>query len=231
MSSATVENYGWQDAAPGSSDYINPAVSAILRRHAPADVLDAGCGNGALVRALRNAGFAAHGIDADQGGVDLARAAAPEARFAVALLASDPAALGFTADGQFDAVVSTEVVEHLYAPHELPQFAWRALRPGGILVISTPYHGYLKNLALALTNSFDKHFTAHWHGGHIKFWSRTTLSRRLGDAGFHIIGFRGVGRLPWLWKSMILIANKPAVAASQTLYTDNSNQDETHAPS
>lgn len=101
------------------------------------------------------------------------------------------------------------MVEHLYAPHELGSFCFRALKPGGTLLISTPYHGYLKNLALALLNKWDHHHTVDWHGGHIKFWSRRTLTQMLEGAGFTVTGFVGVGRIPLLWKSMILVARKP----------------------
>jgi hypothetical protein len=37
--------------------------------------------------------------------------------------------------------------------------------------VSTPYHGYHKNLGLALSGKMDAHFTALWEGGHIKFFS------------------------------------------------------------
>lgn len=105
-------------------------------------------------------------------------------------------------------MVSTEVIEHLFSPHLLPRFAAGVLKPGGWLVISTPYHGYLKNLALSLVDKWDDHHTPLWHGGHIKFWSRATLSRLLEENGFVVEGFSGVGRLPWLWKSMVLVARK-----------------------
>jgi hypothetical protein len=45
------------------------------------------------------------------------------------------------------------------------------LSPGGVAFISTPNHGYLKTLALAVTGKMDAHFTASWDGGHIKFFS------------------------------------------------------------
>lgn len=106
----------------------------------------------------------------------------------------------------FDAVVSTEVVEHLFSPHLLPAFARQIMLEGGYLVISTPYHGYLKNLALSVFNKWDKHHTPLWHGGHIKFWSRKTLTQLLEENGFRVTAFHGAGRLPWLWKSMILVA-------------------------
>lgn len=73
-------------------------------------------------------------------------------------------------------------------------------------MISTPYHGYLKNLALSAFNKWDKHHTPLWHGGHIKFWSRRTLTSLIEANGFRVTEFHGVGRAPWLWKSMILVA-------------------------
>lgn len=107
-----------------------------------------------------------------------------------------------------EAVVSTEVVEHLFAPHLLPAFAAQCLAPGGVLIVSTPYHGYIKNLLLAVFGKWDHHHTALWCGSHIKLFSRKTLSRLLEESGFAVQSFHGVGRFPWLWKSMILVAQK-----------------------
>ncbi|MEM9479531.1 MAG: class I SAM-dependent methyltransferase, partial [Verrucomicrobiota bacterium] len=111
---------------------------------------------------------------------------------------------------QFDVAVSLEVVEHLFNPSALVNFAREALRPGGTLVLSTPYHGYWKNLALAVANKWDFHHHPWRVGGHIKFWSRNSLSRLLKDGGFVNSTFSGVGRFSYLWKSMILRSEKPA---------------------
>ena len=73
-------------------------------------------------------------------------------------------------------------------------------------MLTTPYHGYLKNLALSVFGKWDAHFTSEWEGGHIKFWSRATLTNLLGNAGFEVFEFSGVGRVPYLWKSMILVS-------------------------
>lgn len=75
-------------------------------------------------------------------------------------------------------------------------------------MITTPYHGYLKNLVLTTLNKWDAHHMPLWHGGHIKFWSRRTLAMLLAENGFRVIGFSGVGRVPYLWKSMVLLAQK-----------------------
>jgi 2-polyprenyl-6-hydroxyphenyl methylase/3-demethylubiquinone-9 3-methyltransferase len=77
----------------------------------------------------------------------------------------------------------------------------------GVAVISTPYHGYWKNLAQALTGKMDGHFTALWDHGHIKFWSMRTLGELLREAGFVDVRF---GRVPALAKSMAAVAKKPA---------------------
>ena len=79
-------------------------------------------------------------------------------------------------------------------------------------MISTPYHGYIKNVALAVTGKLDAHFTALWDGGHIKFFSIATLSQLLEEAGLRDITFKRVGRVPVLAKSMLAIARRPGLA-------------------
>lgn len=211
MSQAKTETYGWDDAGPShTAGYLHTPIRQMVRDAGARDVLDAGCGNGALCHTLAKDGYNVVGMDGDANGIAIARAAMPNIRFETGLFGDPPAFDGATADGLFDFVVSTEVVEHLYAPHELARYCFDALRPGGQLAMSTPYHGYLKNLALSLTDGWDKHHTVNWHGGHIKFWSAKTLTKLLTDAGFQVTGFTGAGRYPYLWKSMILSARKPA---------------------
>lgn len=201
-------DYGWRDAGASCAHaYLEPAVLEILERLGARRVLDLGCGNGALTRRLQAAGFDTVGCDADERGIELARGAAGDRADAYRVISvyDDPSALGA---GDFDAVVAVEVVEHLFAPRALPRFARAVLAPAGHLVVTTPYHGYLKNLALSLLGRWDRHLDPLWDGGHVKLWSRATLSRLLAGEGFRVIGFRGAGRLPWLWKSMILTGEK-----------------------
>ena len=202
----TSSDYGWRDSEPtGSQAYLEPVVLAFLRRFAARRVLDLGCGNGALRRRLKDVGFDVMGCDADPTGISLARSRSPDIRFEVLDLHASPESLG----GQpFDAVVSTEVVEHLYSPRRLPEFAWPLVKERGHLIVTTPYHGYLKNLMLALSGRWDSHHTALWEGGHIKFWSRATLTELLERNGYRVTGFAGAGRVPLLWKSMVLVAQR-----------------------
>ena len=202
-----VADYGWRGAeGPHSCGYLAPEVLKILKAYPQVKrVCDLGSGNGALASYLQQNGYVVCGVEYDQEGCRIARDHHPEIPFYNLGVQDDPGEVT-REQGGFDAVVSTEVVEHLFSPHLLPRFAHGLLPPGGLLVVSTPYHGYWKNLALSVFGKWDRHHTALWHGGHIKFWSRKTLASLLEDNGFRVIGFHGVGRLPYLWKSMILVA-------------------------
>ena len=107
-----------------------------------------------------------------------------------------------------DLLLSTEVIEHVYDPRGFLANAYRMMSPGGYIVVTTPYHGYLKNLVMAVTGRMDKHFTVLWDNGHIKFWSEKTLRQVMTEAGFMDLKFYGSGRLPWLWKSMVMVGRK-----------------------
>jgi 2-polyprenyl-6-hydroxyphenyl methylase/3-demethylubiquinone-9 3-methyltransferase len=168
-------------------------------------VLDAGCGNGNLSVRIAAAGFDVCAFDASPTGVEHAQRAFPGIRFEVASAYDD---LRERFGDVFDACVSVEVIEHLYDPRAFVARMYEVLRPGGLFILSTPYHGYLKNLALAVTGRMDSHYTALWDGGHIKFWSRATLTTLLHEHGFEVIRFEGAGRIPWLWKSMIVTARR-----------------------
>jgi 2-polyprenyl-3-methyl-5-hydroxy-6-metoxy-1,4-benzoquinol methylase len=170
-----------------------------------ARVLDAGCGNGHLTARLAAEGFQIAGFDASLSGIELARSAHPDIRFEVASAYDD---LRARFDGEFDACVCVEVIEHLFDPRSFVKRIFEVLRPGGIFVVSTPYHGTAKYLALALMGRMDAHLGALWDGGHIKFWSRKTLTYLLCESGFEVLRFQGAGRVPLLWKSMVMTARK-----------------------
>ena len=201
------QSYGWISEKPSPSYYfLRLRIQAILRRLGIKSVFDMGCGNGALCRALHQDGYSVVGMEYSQEGYDIARQAYPEITFFQGNIYSPPPSLQETYPAGFDCVISTEVIEHLYSPQKLPLFAAQLLKPEGYLIISTPYHGYVKNCCLSLLNGWDAHHFSLWEGGHIKFWSHKTLTKLLLDAGFRVAEFHGCGRVPYLWKSMIVVA-------------------------
>lgn len=185
---------------------------AIRRRLASlpqgARLLDVGCGNGSLTAALAQPGWQVLGVDSSHSGIEQARRHFPHIEFAVADLTGDLPP-GYAPES-FDAIVCVEVIEHVYDPRSLARNCHALLRPGGFALFTTPYNGYLKTLAIALMGKMDRHWDPLWDHGHIKFWSRPTLTRLLTETGFEIAGFDGAGRLPYLWKSMVMHAVKPA---------------------
>ena len=115
-----------------------------------------------------------------------------------------------TAFGRWPFVLCLEVIEHVYFPHRLARTMFELCEPGALAVVSTPYHGYWKNLALSLVpGGWDRHHHPLSDHGHIKFWSIPTLRALLASAGFSQTSFLRVGRMGPLAKTMIAIAEKP----------------------
>ncbi len=158
---------------------------------------------------FRTGDWQLHGSDLSPTGIELARKTHPNINFFLADGQSLYAEFLDTV-GPVDVVISTEVIEHVYDPRGFLRNCFALLKPGGTIVLTTPYHGYLKNLLLAATGKMDQHFTVLWDHGHIKFWSRKTIEEVLKETGFTNIEFAGSGRIPYVWKSMVLKATKPA---------------------
>jgi 2-polyprenyl-3-methyl-5-hydroxy-6-metoxy-1,4-benzoquinol methylase len=202
------DTYHYATAGLNSSHaYLLPAVRKIFDTlpTRPQRVFDLGCGNGSVSAEISKWGYEVMGIDGSLEGIAHARKTHPSIHFEHRSVYDDLA----STYGQFDVVLSLEVIEHLYSPREFLKTAEALLRPGGFLILSTPYHGYLKNLAIALADGFDRHFMALEEHGHIKFWSVQTLSTMLRDVPFQVRNIDRVGRVPALAKSMIFTAEKP----------------------
>ncbi len=188
-------------------------LGIITARSGVKTICDLGCGNGYLAGQLGARGHTVLGIDASDTYLDAARRHNSSARvtYLTALIDADLVRRLAETHEPFDFVVSSDVIEHLYDPLEFLQTARALLKPGGIAVIGTPYHGYLKNVAISVTGKWDVHHSVHWHGGHIKFFSISSLRNMLMQAGFSEPRFHYYGRFPGFWKNMIAVTRKPAV--------------------
>jgi 2-polyprenyl-6-hydroxyphenyl methylase/3-demethylubiquinone-9 3-methyltransferase len=188
-----------------SHQYLLPLVASLGRRLAPRKVLDIGTGNGASLPTWLEQGWKVCATEPDREGYEIARS----------FEGVDVRQLGvgdlLPAEWRnaFDLVICLEVVEHLFDPHQLVKVSRDTLKPGGYAIISTPYHGYVKNLALSLVDKWDFHHHPDVAGGHIKFWSKPTLKALFEKNGFKAVSFHGAGRLPHLWKSMVWVFLRP----------------------
>lgn len=198
------KNFGWSDeTAPFYHKYLIPAIESLLPDPATGAMLDVGCGNGYFANYLMDKGYDVYGIDVAVDGVRLANKKRPGRFFLCDVETTRlPEHL---LDVPICTVISMEVIEHLYSPRAFVEFAADVLRGngGGQLILSTPYHGYLKNFAISVVGKWDYHWGPLWEGGHIKFWSEPTLRKLLTEAGFRNIEFKGAGRLPFLWRHIV----------------------------
>ena len=206
MAAPTYTEFEWRAERAGNGKsgekLTRVFVELVKKLDGVQSICDLGCGNGHITGRLAAFGYSVTGVDASASGIQIARLAYPGVEFVHALIDRD---LNL---GQFDLVISSDVIEHLYRPSDLLEAAVTQLKPSGQILLGTPYHGYLKNLVLAATGKMDAHFSVLHDGGHIKFFSVNTLSRLIRAHGFDDLTFTYYGRAPWLWKNMICHARK-----------------------
>ena len=148
-------------------------------------VLDLGCGAGEFSAALAQAG--AHPIGVDVAAEALRRAAVrvpdPDLRL---WRDGEPLPLG---DGSVDVVWAGEVIEHVADVAAWLSEVRRVLRPRGTLLLTTPHHGPLTLLRLALS---PRRFAAHFEprSDHLRFFSPRTLRALLDALGFDVVQLR-----------------------------------------
>jgi len=75
-------------------------------------------------------------------------------------------------------------------------------------VLSTPYYGYCRNLVLSVYNRWDHHLTPLWDHGHIKLFSRSTMTSLLQRNSFTMLEFHGAGNFAFFWRTMIVVATR-----------------------
>ena len=203
------EDY-WHEAEPQPlADPLSPARQRMLwdrleaaRLHGGA-FLDCGSGHGDLVAEAASRGFNATGLEISEAAVAIARRRHPDSSFVCHSLEDVPWPVG---QQRFDVVSSFEVIEHLIRPRRLLEGAFGALRSGGYVAITTPYHGLAKDLALSAI-AFEQHFAVE--GPHIRFFTDASLGRLASEVGFRDIAFSHYGRVPLLWSGVLAWARKP----------------------
>jgi SAM-dependent methyltransferase len=205
------EAYWRKDGAPPQGDPTTSerkaCLEAALRKFSRTvhpqgvHVLDAGCGDGEFAAFLRDLSFRVAGIELSEAAATKARGRCPEADIRVGSLEER---LPFD-DAAFDAIWCTEVLEHLFSVHDTLTEFNRVLKEEGTLLLTTPYHALVKNLAIAMMG-FERHFNPDI--SHIRFFARRTLERCLRRTGFAPLVWHGIGRVWPLWKSFFVVARK-----------------------
>jgi 2-polyprenyl-3-methyl-5-hydroxy-6-metoxy-1,4-benzoquinol methylase len=154
-------------------------------------VLDVGCGEGWFASELDRAGARVVGIDVAE--EPLRRAHERDPGLDLRLVDVDgPWPIE---DATVDVVWAGETIEHVVDTAGWLAEVRRVLRPGGRLLLSTPAHGRLRVLWLALSRrAFEAHFDPR--ADHLRFYTRPALTRLLGELGFQQVSVRAAAGPP-----------------------------------
>jgi 2-polyprenyl-3-methyl-5-hydroxy-6-metoxy-1,4-benzoquinol methylase len=161
-------------------------------------VLDVGCGDGRFAASLTGIGASVVGIDVAEEALRRARELDPQ--LDLRLVPTD--GQWELSDASFDVVWAGEVIEHVADTAAWLSEIRRVLRPGGRLLLSTPAHGRLSMLRLALSSrALAEHFDPR--GEHLRFYTRGTLTELLEDFRFETVEVRVAGAV---WARRLLLA-------------------------
>lgn len=162
---------------------------------APLKILDLGCGDGLMTETLSSQGHRVTGADISPVIIEENQRRFPHIPF---LLVEPDRSLPFEAKA-FDAIYCSEVIEHVYDIDLFFAEVSRALRPGGLFLLTTPFHGKFKNLIVSLF-FFERHFDVR--SQHIRFWTAKSLQQVAASHNLAIKETGGVGRVWPVFRSL-----------------------------
>lgn len=154
--------------------------------------LDVGCGAGLLCEPLARMGAAVTGVDAAPENIDAAKAHAGPSGFDINYRAGELADQGL---GQFDVVTSMEVIEHVTDPAAFIAELVRHLKPGGLLLLSTPNRTAASRLFLVEAAERLGQVPRGTHDWD-QFLTPEELTALLGDAGLEVVEMQGIAFSP-----------------------------------
>ena len=199
-------DYDWINNNTVHHEYLIKSIENTLKNLNTSNIelLDIGCGNGVLTSKISKFFKHTTGIDLSGTGIELAQKMKNERLTFKNMSIEDM----IESKKKFKFITSFEVIEHQYLPDDFLNKINKILEDDGILLLSTPYNGYIKNLIISLLGKNDWHYNPLWRHGHIKFFSVKTLRNILEKCNFKIIKKQFSGRFYPISCSMIFLNKK-----------------------
>ncbi|KDN52213.1 S-adenosyl-L-methionine-dependent methyltransferase [Tilletiaria anomala UBC 951] len=182
------EDFGWDDAEHPLK-LVNgariPYFVDTLREKlgkGPLKLLDVGCGGGIATIEMAAAGFNVTGLDASAISVKAAEKMAKERSLSIQYVHGSAYSLPYH-DDSFDAVLSSDVLEHLHDVRQALKEVTRVLRPGGVFVFDTINRSVFSWVVIIrLMQDWLRYIPEAVHDWKL-FITPTELRRALQDAG------------------------------------------------
>ncbi len=146
-------------------------------------ILDIGCASGDLGQQIKRKG------SCEVTGIDISRKSVKEARKVLdnaMVVDLSQGRLPFK-KGQFDIVIFSEVVEHLFNPGVILKEINRILKAGSVLVVTTPNILYWAHRLSFLRGEFKYQKEGPFDEAHIHFFTFNTLLNLVEDSGFKLV--------------------------------------------
>jgi len=145
-------------------------------------ILDIGCGEGRTGAYLKQIGKAS-----EVHGVELMPEIAQRARVRLdSVLCGNLESMELPfAGASFDAIIATEVLEHLIDPGALLRRLRPLLRPGGVMAVSTPNMRHIRVIyGLMVRGDWRYEDSGPLDRTHLRFFTRKSLRRLLDESGY-----------------------------------------------
>jgi 2-polyprenyl-3-methyl-5-hydroxy-6-metoxy-1,4-benzoquinol methylase len=172
--------------ATKSAGYFSNARADFVDRlpHDPtAAILEVGCGTGATGALALSEGRCGRYV-----GIELFEAAADEAREVLSeVVTGNVEAMDFTwQPASFDALILSEVLEHLVEPRRVLKNLAPFIRPGGLVLASSPNISHWRVIRELIMGRFEMADQGVFDRTHLRWFTPSTFVAMFEDAGFRV---------------------------------------------
>lgn len=139
-------------------------------------IVDVGCGTGDILVLLKDLGWSTYGIDIDKNAIHIAKS-----RGLINVRFGTYKTLGSYPDNYFDVIRLYHVIEHLDNPLACLQLLYKKIKPGGLIILSTP------NFASPIRKLFGTYWSNFDTPRHLFIFTPETLVKAVKLSKLHVV--------------------------------------------